>query len=52
MVSLGQISELTRTPAIVRLPWSAEQRLKFVALAIADCSKYGSIRTKQLKFSG
>jgi len=25
--------------------------LKFVALYIADCSKYGSIRTKTPKFS-
>ena len=45
------ISELTWTPQIVIFSGPAELRLKFVASYIGFCSKNGSMRTKQEKFS-
>ena len=52
-MSLGHTSEATRTPAIVRLPAAADEpSAKLIELYMADCSKNGSIRAKQLKFSG
>jgi hypothetical protein len=51
-VSLGQMSEEFRTPAIVMFPAAEEVKLKLTALYIGACSMKGNMRTKQLKFSG
>ncbi len=52
-VSLGQMRDAIRTAVIVKLSGAADvPELKLIALYMGDCSKNGSIRAKQLKFSG